>query len=77
MIGTGFSGIQCIPLIAQQAQQLTVFQRTPNYSIPAYNQPLDPERVASVKERFAEFREKNRHTSFHADFGFGAKPVPC
>lgn len=71
VIGTGSSGIQCIPLIAKQAEQLTVFQRTPNYSIPAYNQPLDPEQVASVKERYAEFREENRHTSFHADFGYG------
>jgi cyclohexanone monooxygenase len=35
VIGTGSSAIQSIPLIAKQAKHLTVFQRTPNYSIPA------------------------------------------
>ena len=41
VIGTGSSGIQSIPLIARQASQLTVFQRTPNYSIPAHSHPTD------------------------------------
>ncbi len=71
VIGTGSSGIQCIPLIAEQASELTVFQRTPNYAIPAHNQPLDPQFVASIKNRYAEFREENRHTAFHADFRYG------
>ncbi|OGB08244.1 MAG: steroid monooxygenase [Burkholderiales bacterium RIFCSPHIGHO2_12_FULL_69_20] len=48
VIGTGSSGIQSIPLIAQQAAQLTVFQRTPNYSIPAGNGPVRPERLAPL-----------------------------
>ena len=39
VVGTGSSGIQCIPLIAEQAAQLTVFQRTPNFSVPAHNGP--------------------------------------
>ena len=43
VIGTGSSGIQAIPLIAKQAGQLYVFQRTPNFSLPAQNGPLDPE----------------------------------
>ncbi|HEU4731488.1 MAG TPA: alpha/beta hydrolase fold domain-containing protein [Kofleriaceae bacterium] len=46
VIGTGSSGIQSIPLIARQAQQLTVFQRTPNFSVPAGNGPVRPERRA-------------------------------
>jgi cation diffusion facilitator CzcD-associated flavoprotein CzcO/acetyl esterase/lipase len=37
VIGTGSSGIQSIPIIAKQAAQLTVFQRTPNFSRPALN----------------------------------------
>ena len=37
VIGTGSSAIQSIPLIAEQASALTVFQRTPNYSVPAWN----------------------------------------
>ena len=41
VIGTGSSGIQSIPIIAEQAAQLYVFQRTPNYSVPAGNKPLD------------------------------------
>ena len=51
VIGTGSSAIQSIPLIAEQAAQLTVFQRTPNYSIPAHNGPLDPEHAARASRR--------------------------
>jgi cation diffusion facilitator CzcD-associated flavoprotein CzcO len=71
VVGTGSSGIQSIPLIAEQADQLTVFQRTPNYSIPAHNQPLDPDRVDEIKARYPEFRAANKETTFHADFGYG------
>src|SRR5262249_49686954 len=42
-IGTGSSAIQAIPQIAKQAEHLYVFQRTPNYSVPARNAPLDAE----------------------------------
>ncbi len=48
VIGTGSSAIQSIPLIAQQAAQLTVFQRTPNFAIPAGNGPVAPERLAPL-----------------------------
>lgn len=70
VIGTGSSGIQSIPIIAQQCAELTVFQRTPNFSVPARNQPLDPDYVASVKSRYPEFRAANRETAFHADFDY-------
>jgi cation diffusion facilitator CzcD-associated flavoprotein CzcO len=40
VIGTGSSGIQVVPMVAKQAKQLHVFQRTPNFSIPAHNRPL-------------------------------------
>ena len=43
VIGTGSSAIQSIPIIAEQAAHLFVFQRTPNFSVPAHNAPLDPE----------------------------------
>lgn len=62
VIGTGSSGIQSIPLIAEQAAHLTVMQRTPAYSIPARNQQLAPEYVASIKANYAEFRRKNSLT---------------
>ena len=56
VIGTGSSGIQSIPLIAEQASQVIVFQRTPNYAIPACNQPLAPEELAEVKAHYKELR---------------------
>jgi cyclohexanone monooxygenase len=59
VIGTGSSAIQAIPLIAEQAAQLTVFQRTPNYSIPARNHPLDPAEQAAVKADYAGLRRRN------------------
>jgi cyclohexanone monooxygenase len=43
VIGTGSSAIQAIPVIAEAARHLTVFQRTPNFSIPSRNAPMDAE----------------------------------
>jgi cyclohexanone monooxygenase len=60
VIGTGSSAVQSIPIIAQQAAQLTVFQRTATYAVSAWNQPLDPDDVAKVKASYAEFREANK-----------------
>jgi cyclohexanone monooxygenase len=60
VIGTGSSGIQAIPIIAEQAAELTVFQRTPNYSTPARNAPLDPGEQAAIKADYANFRARNR-----------------
>lgn len=62
VIGTGSSGIQAIPLIAQQAAHLTVFQRTPNYSLPARNHPMDPAEQAQVKADPMAFRRHNQWT---------------
>jgi len=60
VIGTGSSGIQSIPLIAEQAAHLTVFQRTPNYAQPANNAPLDPAMVSDLKARYPAYREMLR-----------------
>jgi cation diffusion facilitator CzcD-associated flavoprotein CzcO len=60
MIGTGSSGIQSTPLIARQAGQLTLFQRTPAYSVPAHNHALDPQEAARIKAHYAEFRARNK-----------------
>jgi cyclohexanone monooxygenase len=62
VIGTGSSGIQSIPVIAKQAAQLHVFQRTPNFSIPAGNRPLQPDEVTQYKARYDEIREAARHS---------------
>jgi cyclohexanone monooxygenase len=62
VIGTGSSAIQSIPKIAEQAQHLYVFQRTPNFSIPAHNRPLDPGYEHRVKAEYPEFRRRARHS---------------
>ncbi len=62
VIGTGSSGIQSIPVIAHQARQLVVFQRTLNFSIPAWNEALPPERQVAWKSNYAEHRLKTRET---------------
>jgi cation diffusion facilitator CzcD-associated flavoprotein CzcO/acetyl esterase/lipase len=49
VIGTGSSGIQSIPLIAAQASRLTVFQRTPNFSVPARNGPAPADRLQRLR----------------------------
>jgi cation diffusion facilitator CzcD-associated flavoprotein CzcO len=56
VIGTGSSGIQSIPIIAEQADSLVVFQRTPNYSVPAGNRDLSADEVAHAKATYAERR---------------------
>ena len=60
VIGTGSSAVQSIPLIAGQAKELVVFQRTATYSVPARNAPLDPAEDAEVKANYAELRRRNR-----------------
>ena len=62
VIGTGSSGIQTIPVIARQAAQLVVFQRTPNFSIPAWNRPLPPADQQAWKADYADHRERARST---------------
>ncbi len=60
IIGTGSSAIQAIPLIAQQAEHLWVFQRTPNFSLPANNERLTPDKVRQFKQNFAEIKQAAR-----------------
>ncbi|MGK2948118.1 MAG: flavin-containing monooxygenase [Acidimicrobiales bacterium] len=61
VIGTGSSAIQSIPIIAEQATELTVFQRTASFTVPAWNRPLDPVEVKEIKSDYAALREANRH----------------
>jgi cation diffusion facilitator CzcD-associated flavoprotein CzcO len=69
VIGTGSSGIQAIPELAKQAADTTVFQRTPNFSMPAGNRPLRDEEIRERKATYREFRKAQRLS------GFGV-PVP-
>ena len=67
MIGTGSTGIQAAPVIAETAAHLTVFQRTANYSVPAHNAPLSDEFKRWTKDNFADIRHTVQST-------FGGQP---
>lgn len=60
VIGTGSSGVQVIPEIAKQAKHLFVFQRTPVYTFPAHNRPMDPAFEAAAKANYAQIRALQR-----------------
>ncbi|MDP9643741.1 cyclohexanone monooxygenase [Actinopolyspora lacussalsi] len=60
VIGTGSSGIQVIPELAEQAAELTVFQRTPNFSMPAFNRPLRDEEITERKANYRRWRAAQR-----------------
>ena len=62
VLGTGSSGVQVIPEIAAQAAQLTVFQRTPAFSVPSWNGPLDPAVERDIKAHYDERRRLARET---------------
>ena len=62
VIGTGSSGVQVIPEVANDAGELVVFQRTPNFTMPARNAPLTPEQIAEFKADYDELRERARHS---------------
>ncbi|MGN0100912.1 MAG: flavin-containing monooxygenase [Dietzia sp.] len=57
VVGTGSTGIQVIPEVAAVAEKLTVFQRTPNFSLPSFNRPLDPEHEQVWKAEYSQRRE--------------------
>jgi cyclohexanone monooxygenase len=75
VIGTGSSAIQSIPIIAQQASSLTVFQRTATYSVPAWNQKLTPEYRKTIKADYPALRAKARARPTGFYFPFNMKPA--
>lgn len=74
VIGTGSTGIQSIPQIAKQAEHVTVFQRTPNYSIPARNRPLTSEEKASIKANYRQLRQTDRESPAGLTLNFNNRP---
>jgi len=70
IIGTGSSGMQMTPVIAKEAAQLTVFQRTANYSIPAANAPVTDEEDRQVKANYRARREQ----AWNSPTGLGFMP---
>ncbi len=72
IIGTGSSGIQSIPVIAEQAAHLTVFQRTPNYTMPAANAPLQADFLRQAKDNYPNIRAEQRASQVGiVGYGFG------
>jgi cation diffusion facilitator CzcD-associated flavoprotein CzcO len=63
VIGTGSSGVQVIPQLAADAAELTVFQRTANFGMPARNRALEPEEQRQIKRDYPRLREEARRTS--------------
>ncbi len=62
LIGTGSSGVQVLPEIAQQAAHVTVFQRTPNFSAPGHNRSLSVEDLARMKAEYPDHRAAQRNS---------------
>jgi len=71
VIGTGSSGVQCIPEIAKEADHLTVFQRTPQYTVPARNHPYDPEFIRETKENYSEIKRQMRNSFAGSPYKLG------
>ncbi|WP_264064918.1 flavin-containing monooxygenase [Mycobacterium montefiorense] len=75
VIGTGSSGIQSIPIIAEQAAHLYVFQRTPNYSVPAGNTPLSAAELDELKSGYPQRRRLSWRSSGGSPHITAAKPT--
>lgn len=73
IIGTGSTGVQAIPLLAEHAEHLTVFQRTPNYVIPARNRPVTEQEMDEIKSRYDEVWAKVRRHWFSFPFDMANK----
>jgi cation diffusion facilitator CzcD-associated flavoprotein CzcO len=73
VIGTGSSGVQSIPVIASEAEHLTVFQRTPQYTIPARHETVDQEFLKEVKANYAEIMQKSKLSAAGMPYDFSEK----
>lgn len=70
VIGTASTGVQMIPLIAQQAAQLSVFQRTANFVLPAGNRSLSEEEQRLYRETYEQIRERCRYSNGGSHYQF-------
>ena len=66
LLGTGSSGVQVTPIVAKQAGELVVFQRTANYTIPLQNRPMDPAYQQDWKANYSARRAAARQTRNNA-----------
>jgi cation diffusion facilitator CzcD-associated flavoprotein CzcO len=75
VIGTGATAVQAIPEIAQQAKHLTVFQRTPNFCVPARNGKVDPEVTKARKADYDGVVDRIKSSFFGFELNFIPKSV--
>jgi cation diffusion facilitator CzcD-associated flavoprotein CzcO len=71
VIGAGASGVQVMPIAAHSAAQVTLFQRTPNYVMPARNHPLTDAQSNEIKANYTEIWDQARRQAF----GFPMDPA--
>jgi len=60
VIGTGSTGVQLIPVVAREAMQLYVFQRSPAYTLPWQVRRFEPGELDEMKARYDEIRAAQR-----------------
>jgi cation diffusion facilitator CzcD-associated flavoprotein CzcO len=77
VIGTGSSGVQTVPVVAETAAMVHVFQRSPNFAVPAQNRPLDQTHFARVRDRVAETRAELLNTRSGSSRRAGIVPRPA
>lgn len=75
VIGTGSTGIQIVPVVAQDAADLYVYQRTPSFTLPMHNAKLDAEYVAQVKTHYPKLRAIARNTPIGGIRPISSRPV--
>ena len=75
LIGTGSTGVQITPVVAEQASKLVVFQRTPSFTFPMRNQKLDADYVAQIKQHYPELRAFARNTATGGVRATSTRPV--
>ncbi len=74
-IGTGSSGIQVAPTIAKEVKKLVIFQRTPNYSIPARNKKLTQDLIRKYLDNYKKIKKLIKKTPGGHTFSFANKSV--
>jgi cation diffusion facilitator CzcD-associated flavoprotein CzcO len=70
VIGTGATGVQLIPILAKQADHLTVFQRTPNYCLPLRNGPVSEETQRQWKETYDQINKATHESPTGFPYNF-------
>lgn len=80
VIGTGATGVQIIPIAAETAKELYVFQRSPNWCTPLGNAPISDDEMQHLREKFPTILEyvKTTDTAFpyHRDTRKGVDVSP-